>query len=310
MDAKLRRELDAIARDNRSGASELALRATAALQKWLRRHPSPIEAELLAIAGSLLRAQPAMVPLWRLANDVAWSIDSADPRRALEEALARFRNVLETAPKQIAARFRRALPRPPRKAFVATYSYSSTVVRALVVGRSRIRQVYCSESRLGNEGRKTALKLAQAGIRVLFRTDAVFLDMAAVWNFVVLGADRIMPDGFSNKVGSDALLDRTRRTRWGRKARVVVLADTPKFWPEPDGGYSERKLVVRVKEGPRDQVWRNPPRNVWVFNYLFGFSRFVSSMAVLTEKGWMTPKQVRAELKKIRISPRLKTLVD
>ncbi len=57
MDRLLRRELDAIARDRRSGAAELALRAVTALQSGLRRHPQPSKQELLDIARALLRVQ-------------------------------------------------------------------------------------------------------------------------------------------------------------------------------------------------------------------------------------------------------------
>src|SRR5947209_14885478 len=71
MDRLLRQQLEAIARDRRSGAAQLALRAVTDLQSWLRRHPKPTEQELLDIASALLRAQPSMAPLLRLANELA-----------------------------------------------------------------------------------------------------------------------------------------------------------------------------------------------------------------------------------------------
>ena len=47
MDGLLRRQLDGVARDRRSGAAEIALRAVTALQAWLRRHRQPSEQELV-----------------------------------------------------------------------------------------------------------------------------------------------------------------------------------------------------------------------------------------------------------------------
>ena len=67
MDRLLRQKLDAIARDRRSGAAELALRAVTDLQSWLRRHPKPTEQELLA----LLRPCPDdWLKIWPVDNKV------------------------------------------------------------------------------------------------------------------------------------------------------------------------------------------------------------------------------------------------
>ncbi len=74
MDRLLRRELDAIARDRRSGAAELALRAVTALQSWSRRHPQPSKQELLDIA---VRCSGCSLQ-WR--HCCAWQTKSHWPR--------------------------------------------------------------------------------------------------------------------------------------------------------------------------------------------------------------------------------------
>src|SRR5713226_6328400 len=130
MDRLLRRQLSGVARDRRSGAAELALRAVTALQAWLRRHPRPTEADLHEITRALPRAQPSMAPLLRLANEVALAADSGSPARDLARAAGLFRRLLTTGASRIARRLGRALRDDGYKK-VVTYSYSSTVLAAL-----------------------------------------------------------------------------------------------------------------------------------------------------------------------------------
>ncbi len=306
MDRLLRRQLDAIASNRRSGAAELALRAVNALQSWLRRHPKPTQSELLEIARALLHAQPLMAPLLRLANEAALAIDAAMPAKALAGALQELGAVLRTGPERIARQFAMALPRR-RDNRLYTYSYSSTVIRALVRARARLCMVYCSEGRPGYEGRITAQSLSRAGIPVGLGTDASLL-ANTLMRYLVLGADMIFDTGFTNKVGSELLVERIRRIKKGRKA-AWILADTTKFWPESLGRQGSA-FWRWSREGPRTEVWKRPPRRVSIMNYYFERARFFHGIRILTERGWMTPKQVRRELAQMRISPRLAALAD
>jgi translation initiation factor 2B subunit (eIF-2B alpha/beta/delta family) len=299
VDRKLRTELDAIARDDHSGAAELALRATSALQAWLRRHRKLTEAELLEMARALLRAQPSMAPLLRLANEVACAVDAGEPARTLRKATAEFGELLRNAPQRIARHFERALQ--PSTVIVATYSYSSTLLHALKYARRRIGFVLCSESRPGNEGRATAREIAAAGIKVILATDVALasrMDQASVF---ATGADAILPYGFVNKVGTGVLVLCALKAH----TPVWILADTTKFVP---------KLVASqlwmTRMGKRSEVWRQAPAGVTNLNPLFEPANLSSAVRVLTERGWMTPNEVRRELRKIRVSPRLRALAD
>lgn len=308
MDRLLRRQVNAIARDRRSGAAELALRAVKALQAWLHRHPKPGKQELLEIARALLRAQPSMAPLLRLANEVALAVDAESPREALGASVTRFRNVLATAADRIARSFLRALP--PGRHWLMTYSYSSTVLTALIRARSRIRIVRCSESRPDYEGRITAAKLYRAGVWVCLMTDAALFSTAP-FGHIILGADKILQDAFENKTGTDVLVERARLgaiSRRMRKLRFWVLADTTKFWPESVNSLSP---YWKPMVGSRAKVWKDSPKKLWVSNNnLFCSTRFFPRIRVLTERGWMTPARVRREVKRIKISPRLKDLTN
>lgn len=297
MDRRLRRELDSIARDTHSGAAELALRAVKALQDWLRQYRRLGEIELLEAAQALWKAQPSMAPFLRLANQAALAADAPDPRRVFSRSLQVFENLLQTAPRRIARLFAQALR--PEIGSVATYSYSSTVLHALKHARSRLERVICSESRPGNEGRETARRLAEAGVEVVFMTDAALLGEVARADLFVCGADAVEHFGFVNKTGTEPLVLRARRGH----TPVWLLADTSKFLPK-----AAVNSLWKLRTRPGREVWPQAPQAVRVLNPYFEPVEFFPDLRLLTEKGWMRPAQVRQELKKIRVSPHLRAL--
>ncbi len=299
MDRLLRQQLNGIVRDRRSGAAELALRGVMALQAWLRRHPKPTEQELLEIARTLLHAKPSMAPLLRLANEVALAVDASTPARALSTSVAEFKKILRTGPIQIARLFSRWLGKGPRRE-IFTYSYSSTVVRALIHARGRIEKVCCSESRPGYEGFTTATRLSRAGIETEFLTDVGLFSQLWERPLVVLGADAVLRGWIAGKVGTKVLA----RGAFATGGTAIFVADTTKFWAEPSG----RSPRWECTFGPDEELWKNPPTRVRVHNLYFELTPLSPRMRVLTERGWMTRKQARRELKKIKISPRLKAL--
>jgi len=290
----LRRELEQIARDRRSGAAELALRAAHALTTRLRRSPRFTRSEAMAIARALIAAQPEMAPFLRLGNEVATAAESADAARELEQTLRPFVRGLRRAPHAIGRLLRNAL-RP--RAIVATYSYSSTVVQALRYARGKIRRVYCSESRPGGEGRAMAARLSRAGLRVTFLSDAALFALPPVENYVILGADRITPHGFVNKIGSELLAARGQLTR--RAPVLWLVVDTSKFLP------AKLERLVVERPAPAGELWGNPPRGVCVENAYFTFTPFSPKMRILTERGWMTPREARRTAQRIRAAPLL-----
>ena len=308
MDSKLKRELAAIERDRTSGAAELALRVVKAVLLWVRQNPDPGETELMEVARALLNAQPVMAPLVRLANEVALSIDEPTPVEALARSLSRFRGVLKTAPEQIARHFSQALRRrrQSKQWTVATYSYSSTVLRAILQARNQIGIVWCSEGRPALEGRRTARALARMKLLVHFTTDAALIRRICAAEALIIGADSVKQEFYSivfeNKVGTSALADRARffeRPIW-------VLTDTTKFLPSALARLSDS----RERERPAKEVWTQPPKGVHIWNYYFESLGYETGLRVLTEKGWMSCNQLRHELASVRVSPRLKELMN
>lgn len=300
MDRLLRRELAAIAHDHSSGASELTLRAVKAVRLWLRRRIRPTEHDILTVARALFRAQPSMAPFLRLANEVALAADEHDPTAELRRGVKDFAILLRTANRRIAKHFSRRLATAPARV-LATYSYSSTVVAALIASRAKLDSVQCSESRPGFEGRRTARKLAGAGIEVLFLTDAALMSAVRAAGAVVLGADAVFSRRFINKAGTRALAAHARRAG----IPVLLLADSSKLCPEPLAAAG-----LRLRYGKASELWRNAPRHVLPSNPYFEYVLLDSGISVITERGTLTPRQVRNAIRNIRISPRLHTICD
>ena len=299
MDQRLRRDLDAIAVDRSSGAAELALRACVALQKWARRHPRISRDELLAVARALLIAQPAMAPLLRLANELALAADEPIPPRYLARALKHVSSTLRTGPPSIARHFRSAL-RGGDKKIITTYSYSSTVLQAIVAAHSHIWQVICSEGRPGLEGRKTVEQILRrgGGIGACLTTDAALHMFTAHSHALLVGADSLEEEGFTNKTGTGALVAYALQIG----CPVWVLADTSKLLP---------RAIDAIRgdcNGPDAEIWPEAPARLSILNPYFERTRYQPGIRILTENGWRTPAQISSEIRKIKVSSLLATL--
>ncbi|MGH9796110.1 MAG: hypothetical protein ACRD5G_15180 [Candidatus Acidiferrales bacterium] len=305
MDRILRRQLDAIARDRMSGAAELALQATKSLRSWLEREPKPNRQRYFSVAKSLLEIQPAMAPFLRLANEALRAGASSAPERNLALTLRDFEHRLLMAPTQISVLFCKTLRSmfPGRRTLVTTYSYSSTVVTALIHARSKILNVKCSEGRPLFEGRRLARELSSAGLAVSFTTDARLMESfySGYQDVVVIGADSVTPFGFTNKTGTAALLEMA--TQAG--VRTLILADSTKLLPGPLAEFQ------RIKEDPpARQVWPSPPRGVSISNVYFGGSPYPRRCLVITEKGVTKWAGLDRLWRPIAVSGRLKELLD
>jgi len=299
MSRRLAQQLGRLARDRTSGAAQLALQAVQATEAWLERNSSPSEAQLEEVVVRLLRLQSSMAPILRLANEVALAADAPAHGRALAARLRGFRSGLERARGRIARQFVASLPKTPR-ATIATYSFSSTVIRALAAARPRLAAVLVAESRPQLEGRVTAQKLAEAGVPVQYTTDAGLLGLMHSAQFLIVGADAVLSHAFVNKIGTRTAYLAAREAG----VPVWVLSDATKFLPE--------ELAApfwRPSEGPLAQVWPRPPRGITVRSPLFEHTE-LASVRVFTEHGVLDPPEVRSAVEAVRISPRLKRLAD
>jgi len=285
MDRLLARRIQQIAHDDRGGAAELALNAVDAMRKWIGSRSQLESSAILEAASAIAEAHPEMAPLGRIAAEIAATSRASNPTAVLSRTLKLLHKRITTAPETISQKFARLLP--GKKIHIAAYSYSSTVANAIIRARKSIALAYISE------GRSTATKLARAGIRVIIVPDVVLLSQLPPVSHVVFGADCIMHNGFFNKTGTSLLM----RTGVARGAKVWVLSDTLKFWPNTP------PFVPSLGEcKPNWRFWDNPPNGVSLKDQVHELVPFMPGIQILTERGMMTPAKVQQMLRRLRRS--------
>jgi translation initiation factor 2B subunit (eIF-2B alpha/beta/delta family) len=300
VDRSLHSALDAIAQDHTSGAAELAVRACVALQEWLGRPSKLPSSGLTEIAESLYRAQPAMAPFIRLANLFATAAKTKIGAAHLRRDLSSLQATIQSGPDQIATRFRKSL-RPDRRYGLCTYSYSSTVLKAILGGRDQILWVACSEGRPCFEGRKMAEELSGAGIAVRFFVDSALPSYMRFCSAFVSGADAIDGDGFLNKQGTGVLA----LEAFERKKPAWVLADTSKFGTSGIVQMNSNSLDFGMHN---QEVWEQAPAGVTIFNDYFEMVPFRRGNRVLCERGWRSPEQIALQISAMRLSLQIRKM--
>lgn len=280
-------ELRALAADHRSGAAEIAERAAALLEEFFaqqRRSDPRLPYALSELAETTLRVQPSMAPLLNLANRIQLAAEeNARAWGRLRRAVEQFRRQRRQGVARIARLFTRQIP---LRARVVTYSYSSTVLAALLAARRRLAQVILSEGRPMYEGRLLAERLAAHGIPTTLTIDAALLEQVPSADAVVVGADTVFAHAYINKVGSRFLQEQARRCR----LPFLVLADTAKFLPPTLARFH------RIEEKPARELWREAPAGVTIVNRYFEVVPLASHVTLLCERGVLSSAQVRAWL--------------
>lgn len=243
----------------------------------------------------ILDAQPAMAPLVTLGSRVLGAADEAESperaRRAVLEAVSRFKGALDRAGSEVGERAREILPERGR---IVTISHSSTVRAALSRPGSRECEVVCLESRPLTEGRRLARELAREGIPVLYAVDAAAWRLTTGASVVVLGADSIGDRGVVNKVGSRTLAEAGR----GEGVPAYVLADRTKLLPP---GLPQRTDDDR----PEDEVWSGPP-GVRVHNRYFEAVPLELFRGVITDEGIRSTDEIEAARREIPLPEELR----
>jgi translation initiation factor eIF-2B subunit delta len=200
------------ARDRRSGAAEIAVAVARALPALGSRR------EVLAAARVVLRAHPAMGPLWRMFGDALERSPAESSRRGLERLAFEADAIVHAARWVFTA----------RRSVVVTHSASSSVTAALRTARSRVRAVICTESRPGEEGARLARRLSREGFDARVVPDAEMARVCASVDLALTGADAVTDEGAINKVGTHLLALAAREN----EAPFYVLAGTSKLLPQ------------------------------------------------------------------------------
>jgi len=280
----IRSRIEAIRRNRTSGAVELAVAAAEALA--LAAGVS--RGVLREAARALVNAQPAMAPLFNLANTC---LLAEDPARACREFAGRIESSSRAAASHAAALI-------AGKSVILTHSRSSTVeaaFRAALAAGSLFR-VIATESRPLAEGVRLAEALGEQGIGVTLVVDAAIYRMLPEADLALTGADAVSVAGLVNKAGT-ALLG-LAAARLG--VPFYALCSTEKFLP----------AAARLKpETARDggEILDRPLVNVVPANYYFDTTPLDVVAGIITEEGVLAPEAV---LDRLRAMPVDEALAD
>lgn len=201
-----------IRNDNRSGASEITEKAAeciiAFVDNFGGRTRQDFMKELSRVGWEIIRAQPAMAPLFNLINSVLLKADGAEDLETCKVAAKeKSRDFIKTLQKgwEAMADFAAGIVREGLTILV--HSYSATLFRILLALHDQRREfsVVCTESRPLLEGVALARRLAKKGICVRLIVDAAAFQLLKQVDFVFVGADTISPFGVTNKIGTRGL---------------------------------------------------------------------------------------------------------
>lgn len=295
-----------IAEDLTSGAAELALRAISIYRHIvstdLQSKTLPeIKSEMVDVSRQLIKAQPAMAPLFNLANEMLFATDDA---KTLDELAAstikaadQFENRLCNSAASIAEATSKLVPWGET---VFAYSFSSTVVSSLLNAKSQQKpfRVVCTESRPSLEGRKLTSMLASAGVEVTHTFDSAMGLFLPSCRVAFMGVDAVARPGIVNKVGSWLLTLACREL----KIPVFALAGTEKFVTD------DLLFSFEDHERPGKEVWDASPQGVQVINRQFELIPFDWIAGLVTEEGILrTEQDVERFVDKIKLHPELQS---
>lgn len=136
---------------------------------------------------------------------------------------------------------------------------NSQTLQAFFIALSHVKRikVIISEGRPILEGRILAKNLSRYNIEVSLITEAMIADAMKDIDVVLIGADKVLPDGsLVNKVGSRPLAICAKYF----KKPFFVIAGNNKF---------SEKNIFTVKKKPRKEIWVRVPPKVNIENYYF-----------------------------------------
>ena len=291
------RLLERIGRDRRSGASILLADGIEAARLFLHAvrplRPEPLTRALEKFTLRLTVSQPSMAPFFTLANAL-WLAVEQEGRlgwQTLHDALIRFADETDRA---LEATVRRSAALVRSRSVVLTYSNSTAVRlalwRAMAEGNAFV--VTCSESRPMNEGVALAKFLADRGIPVYLVVDAGLSDWLGIADLVLVGADAVFSQGIVNKIGTEPLLQATRRLG----IPAYVLADSCKWLPD------RLARFWRVRPESPAEITALRHANLVIHNRYFDQSPLTLVTGIVWEGGLSRPEDVRRRIASLPVS--------
>jgi len=230
-------QVQEITEDRLSGAAVLARKT---LECYLTFTEVPFQKEdLIELSEKLAQAHPDMAPLYNINHRLYKSENVRQDSEKMLHKLIRSRDEIA----------RKAASLIEEGDTLFTHSWSSTVVHTIeLLHQSRFPfHLIVTESQPGGEGKALAHKLEEEGVDVTLIPDSEITEGLSRSQIVFLGADRITPDYFVNKVGTLSVVHCAEK----RNIPIYVLADSLKLVPRT---FSVAEQNKRYEPTPLDLI--------------------------------------------------------
>ncbi len=277
--------IDKIGKDLQSGACELSLKAINVFGQILsdseNNDVNDARNQLSQAAKLLIKSQPGMAPIFNLSNEILNSTALAKNINELksigETTLTQFENDLCRNAQSIAEHTASFIPTGE---LIFAYSFSSTVITALLNARSKGKyfRVASTEARPSFEGRKLAKALSDGDIEVMHTFDLALGLVLPNCSVAFMGADCVGLPGVVNKVGSWLLAIACREY----SIPLYVLCDTAKFVSE------ERLFEFEKHVRPGSELWpeyKEFNNNLKILNHQYELVSLNLITGFITENG-------------------------
>jgi len=285
--------IDAIAKDRTHGARELYRQGVETLLAWIEERGETRPQELTLLLAKTAQAQPSMAPLLNLVNQILLAWESG-PKKT-QALLKRILEGEETSTTTLVEEGIKVL----RGKRIVTLSRSSTllkVIEALLKEGERV-EMLISEGRPLMGGAATARLFCEMGIGVTLCTDGLIFSLVGEGDVVALGADAITPQFLVNRCGTYPLALVAK----DRGVPFYTFTDTKKLLPQ------ELVPLFRIEDHDPGEVMKGAPFSI--VNFYFDQTPLAYITGTVTEKGILTPEELRRLIKKSKVSTQIKEVL-
>lgn len=246
-------------------------------------------------ACTIVRSQPAMAPLFFLSNSVLDILErSNNVDMAKKTILAYLTEFDHDMSNSVATIAENTFSLIPNSDLTFVYSFSSTIVSALLNAKAKGRQVRvgCTESRPYLEGHKLAKVLAAKNIDVTMTYDCAMGLLLNNSRIAFMGCDCMGRPGIVNKAGSLMLALICKEL----SIPLYVLASSDKIVND-DLVFEFERMEHRGQD-----IWSSPPKGVDLFNRPYEIIPASLVSGIITEKGILSEKDLECPTKDIKIN--------
>ena len=177
---------------------------------------------------------------------------------------------------------------------IMTICHSSTVVKMLIKAKSKIKKVYCLETRPLYQGRITATELSKAGLDVTLLVDNAATTVLKECDYFFSGADAFLADGdVINKIGTNQISYACKKFN----TKHYAVCSTHKFEPSTFLGKQEP-----IEERSEEEVWDKKSKQkcgatkVKIKNPAFDRTDACTIEGIICELGVFTPATLTSKL--------------